>query len=229
MTTSSSSKANVTTSLVLGLLALQVALSAGILLRVNEVYRLVMKTGSTASGSTTDIALVDDVSPDDDPFVGPVNAPITIVEFSDFGCAHCRVAQETLDQVKREYGDRVRIVFRDFPLEGPGSPSFQAALAAECADDQTAFWPMHDLLFASQPAFDRGSLRGYAAQLGLDMEQFGRCLDSEQVQAEIEHDRADGRSYGVSATPTFFVNGRRLVGSVSYSVFARAVEDALHQ
>lgn len=229
MTTSSSSKAtNATTALILGLLALQVALSAGILLRVNEVYRIALETGATTSGATTNFApLVSDVSPDDDPFVGSSDAPITIVEFSDFGCGHCRATQEALAQVKQAYGDQVRIVYRDFPLEGPGSASFTAAEAAECADDQGAFWVMHDLLFEKQPAFDRGSVRSYAASLGLDEEPFDSCLLSERHRDEILHDRDEGRSYGVSGPPTFFVNGRRLVGSVSYSVFEHAIEDAL--
>lgn len=229
MTPSSSSKtANTTTILILGLLALQVALSAGILLRVNEVYRIALETGSTTRGATTNFApLVRDVSSDDDPFVGPSDAPITIVEFSDFGCGHCRAAQEALTQVKQDYGDQVRIVYRDFPLEGPGSASFTAAQAAECADDQGAFWVMHDLLFEKQPAFDRGSVRSYAASLGLDVEQFDGCLQSDKYRDEILHDRDDGLSYGVSGTPTFFVNGRRLVGSVSNSVFEQAIEDAL--
>lgn len=229
MTTSSSSKAtNAITVLILSLLALQVALSAGILLRVNELYRMALTTETSAGGATAGFApLVSNVSPDDDPFVGSIDAPITIVEFSDFGCGHCRAAQEALAQVKQEYGDQVRIVYRDFPLEGPGSASFTAAQAAECADDQGAFWVMHDLLFEQQPAFDRGSVRSYAASLELDVEQFDGCLQSEKYRDEILHDRDEGRSYGVSGTPTFFVNGRRLVGSVSHSVFEHAIEDAL--
>lgn len=206
ITSSSNNKTSQTTTiLVLGLLALQVALSAGILLRINKLYRMTLTTETGAGAATSDFAfLVNNVSPDDDPFIGSINAPITIVEFSDFSCTHCRAAEEALTQVKQEYGDQVRIVYRDFPLEGPGSASFTAAQAAECADDQRAFWVMHDLLFEKQPAFDRGSVRSYAASLGLDMEQFDNCLSSEKYRDEILHDQDDGRSYGVAGTPTFF-------------------------
>ncbi len=217
------------TLLVVGLLVLQEVLLAGLLVRINQVYRWLAEGRAAAGAPTTGISLVQGVSPDDDPFIGPATAPVTIVEFLDFGCGACQMAQKTLAQIREAYGDRVRIVVRDFPLEGPGSSSFIAALAAECADDQGAFWAMHDLLFANRPAFARGSLRSYAAGLGLDLAQFQRCLDSETSQAEILHDHEDGVSYGVSSTPTFFVNGRRLVGTVSFSVFQRAIDEALRE
>jgi len=215
------------TFLVLAVLVLQTVLLAGLLVRTNQVYRWVAKDGATAP--MTEISLVDHVSADDDPSTGPPTAPVTIVEFSDFSCGHCREAQETLEQVKKRYGDRVQIVFRDFPLEGEVSGSFMAALAAECADDQNAFWEMHDLLFEKQPAFDKGSLRSYAVSLGLDGEQFQNCLESKDHQDEILHDREEGVSYGVSGTPTFFVNGRRLIGTVAFSIFERAIDEALQE
>lgn len=215
------------TLLVVGILVLQVVLVAGLLVRINQVYRWMAESRAVANSSMTDISLVRDVSSDDDPFIGPVTAAVTIVEFSDFGCGACRQAQETLAQIRATYGDEVRIVVRDFPLEGPGSSSFTAALAAECADEQGAFWAMHDLLFANQPAFDQSSLRSYASSLELDLDQFQRCMVSQAGQAEILHDYEAGVSYGVGSTPTFFVNGRRLVGAVSFSVFERAIGEAL--
>lgn len=217
------------TLLILAILVLQVILSAGLLLRVNQIYRWTLESEAATSAHVTDTSLTEGVSPDDDPFIGPADAPVTIVEFSDFACGHCRETQETLARIRDAYGDQVRVVFRDFPLEGVGSASFTAALAAECADDQGAFWAMHDLLFENQPVFDRGSLRSYATGLGLDMEQFDNCLESEEHQAEVMHDVEDGRSYGVAATPTFFVNGRRLVGTVSFSIFQRAIGETLQE
>jgi protein-disulfide isomerase len=100
-------------------------------------------------------------------------------------------------------------------------------LAAICAEEQNAFWAMHDMLFENAPAFDRGSLRVYASHLGLDMEAFEACLDSAKAKAEVEQDLTDGRSYGVAATPTFFVNGRHIVGSVSLTTFQREITAAL--
>jgi protein-disulfide isomerase len=98
-----------------------------------------------------------------------------------------------------------------------------------CAAEQGALWEMHALLFAHAPAFDRGSLRVYAAQLALDRATFETCFDSAAAAMRIEQDLADGRSYGVAATPTFFVNGRQVVGSVALSTFQREIEAALKE
>ncbi|MBN2002443.1 MAG: DsbA family protein [Anaerolineae bacterium] len=226
MTTSQSEKSsNLLTYMVLGALVLQVALSAGILLRVNQVYQLAMASPANVLQAAEESTI--QVSADDDPTIGPESAPVTIVAFSDFSCGACSQVQPTLKEIQDQYGDQVRIVFRDFPRGGEGYPGFNAALAAECAKEQEAFWEMHDKLFENAPAFDNGSLRVYATQLGLDAERFDACLESAEAQAEVEHDLSDGRSYGVAATPTFFVNGKQVVGSVAFLVFQREIEAAL--
>lgn len=102
-------------------------------------------------------------------------------------------------------------------------------MAAVCAEEQDAFWAMHDVLFENAPAFDRGSLRVYASRLNLDMEAFEACLDSVKAAAVVEQDLADGRSYGVAATPTFFISGRQVVGSVSLTTFQREIVAALRE
>jgi protein-disulfide isomerase len=102
-------------------------------------------------------------------------------------------------------------------------------LAAICAEEQNAFWAMHDMLFENAPAFDRGSLRVYASHLGLDLEAFDACLDSAKAAAVVEQDLADGRSYGVVATPTSFISGRQVVGSASFTVFQREIVTALRK
>lgn len=216
-------KVNLTTLLIAVALIVQLILLTAILFRVNQVYLRLAESNAV----TTDIGLVANVSADDDPFIGPEDAPVTIVGFFDYSCGSCAQVQETLAQIQEAYSDQARVVFRDFPLGGPGTPSFNAALAAECADQQGKFWEMRDLLFANQPAFDRGSLRSYAASLGLDALTFDGCMGAAETAAEVEQDYADGQSYGVSSTPTCFVNGRRLVGTVSFSVFRRAVDEAL--
>lgn len=213
------------TTLILVVLVLQVVLSAGVLLRVNQVYRWTVESG--VAGGMRDVAVLSDVSADDDPSVGPEDAPVTIVAFTDFTCGACYDSMETLSDVADAYDDQVRIVFRDYPLSGAGGPSFAAAVAAGCADQQGAFLEMHDLLFENMPAFDRGSLRVYASDLGLDMDQFESCLSSQEQEDEVTEDHDDGVAYGVVSTPTFFVNGRRLIGSVSFSVFRQAIDDAL--
>lgn len=215
------------TLLVLGVMLSQVVLSAVILYRVDSGAALrsrqSLAAAETAAGSGQGLL----VSADDDPFLGAPQAPVTIVAFSDFTCRHCREARQTLDKVMRRYGDSVRLVYRDFPLEAPGSGSFTAALAAECADEQGAYWEMQRLLFENQPNFDWASVRRYARDLSLDGQQFGDCLESERFRQEILDDQADGRAYGVTGTPTFFVNGRRYEGSISDVVFQRAIEEAL--
>lgn len=226
-TSAQTEKLNVATSLILGTLFLQVILSAGLLLRVNQVYREIMR--GVAEADILDITRVEGVSADDDPFRGSQDAPVTIVEFSDFSCGHCRTMQETLSQVMDRYEGLVRIVYRDFPLETGGTPSFTAALAAECADDQGKFWEMHDVLFVNQSALDKGSVQSYAASIGLDLTLFRDCLNSQQHRDEILQDFADGRAYGVGSTPTVFVNGRRLVGAVQFSVLRDVIEEALKQ
>lgn len=226
MTTSPSERgSNLLTLMVLGILLLQVILSAGLLWRINQVYQLAMD--SPANVLRAESSVVPDVSADDDPALGPETAPVTIVEFSDFSCGACKAVQPTLAEIREQYGDAVRIVFRDFPRGGEGYPGYNAALAAGCAAAQDAYWPMREMLFENAPVFDRGSLRVYAARLELDVERFDTCFDSAAVQAEVEGDLADGRSYGVAATPTFFVNGRQVVGSVSLVTFEREIEAAL--
>jgi protein-disulfide isomerase len=132
MTTSQSERgSNTLTLLVLGILLLQVILSAGLLWRINQVYQLAME--SPANVLRAESSAVVNVSADDDPALGPAAAAVTIVEFSDFSCGACKAVQPTLAEIREKYGDRVRIVFRDFPRGGEGYPGYNAALAAGCA------------------------------------------------------------------------------------------------
>jgi protein-disulfide isomerase len=169
-----------------------------------------------------------DVSVDDDPAKGPEDAPVTIIEFSDFQCAYCaRFYAETLPQILENYGDRVRFVYRDFPLTSIHAHALKAAEAAECADDQGSFWEYHDLLFQNQSALDLDSLKGYAASLNLDTAAFNECLDSGKYTDEVRNDVQDGLAAGVQGTPAFFINGRLLAGAQPYPVFEGAIEAAL--
>jgi len=168
------------------------------------------------------------VSADDDPAIGPEDAPVLIVEFSDYQCPFCaRSALETFPQILETYEGKIRLVFRDFPLTSIHSNAQKAAEAAECADDQGQFWAYHDILFQNQQALDLDSLKAYAQQLGLDTDAFNECLDSGQYASEVQNDLAQGQSYGVTATPTFFVNGRLLRGAQPFSAFRVAIEREL--
>lgn len=167
------------------------------------------------------------VSTDDDPSLGSDCAPVTIVEFSDFGCSSCAVAQDTLRRIRAKYGEQVRLVYRDFPLSGEGSLSFKAAEAAECADEQGEFWEMHDIMFAKQHRIgDAAGLKSLAREIGLDTNLFQACLESGKYADEVKKDRVDGETYGVMGTPTFFVNGRMILGS-KITFFEDAIEDIL--
>lgn len=172
---------------------------------------------------------LDDVSLDDDPVLGDADAPVTIVEFSDFECPFCsRFRQQTFDQIVDNYGDDVQIVYRDFPLSQLHPHAQASAEAAECADDQGAFWEYHDLLFANQAALDDDSLIGYADQLGLDVDKFTECFESGKYTDEVLADLNEGISYGVTGTPTFFINGVRLVGAQPYAAFEQVIDEELN-
>jgi len=169
-----------------------------------------------------------EVSADDDPAIGPEDAPVLIVEFSDFQCSYCaRFATETLGQILDTYGDQVRFVYRDFPLTSIHPHAQKAAEATQCAHEQGKYWEYSDLLFQNQQALDVDSLKGYAQQLGLDTDVFNECLDSGQYASEIQKDLTEGQSYGVTGTPTFFINGRLLRGAKPFSAFQAMIEEEL--
>ncbi len=169
-----------------------------------------------------------DVSSDDDPALGAQDATVTIIEFSDFQCPYCRRVQPTLKRLLADYEGRVKLVFRDFPLRNIHPQAQKAAEAAQCADEQQQFWPYHDKLF-DNTAFDDKALKTYAGELSLDVAQFTACLDSNKYAQEVEADLQDGRSVGVSSTPSFFINGRPLSGAASYESFQELVEAALER
>ena len=125
-----------------------------------------------------------------------------------------------------EFPDRVRLVYRDFPLEFHAGAR-PAAEAARCAAAMGRFWEYHDLLFVAQPEFGRDQLVGYAGRLGLDRTAFSSCVDSGRFREAVDADINEGRARGVRGTPTFFVNGRRLVGAQPIAAFREAIRDAL--
>jgi protein-disulfide isomerase len=181
-----------------------------------------------AQATPTPPIVVENVSADDDPFWGPADAPVTIIEFSDFQCPYCaRFVTQTLPQIKQEYEGKIRFVFRDFPLSQLHENAEKAAEASECADDQGKFWEYHDKLFNSQSALDVASLKSYASQLGLDTGAFDQCLDSDKYAQEVQKDLQDGDSYGVTGTPAFFVNGLLVVGAQPFATFKAAIDAAL--
>lgn len=167
-----------------------------------------------------------EVGVDDDPAIGSSDAPITLIEFSDFRCPYCgRFATETLEPLLEEYGEYIHFVYRDFAILGP--ESVNAAIAAECADDQDAFWMYHDLLFANQSTLNRTSYLEFAGDLNLDVDTFTGCIDNETHLEEVQNDSSTAQQLGASGTPAFFINGRFVSGAQPFDVFARIIEEEL--
>jgi len=164
------------------------------------------------------------------PSKGSETAPVTIVELADFQCSYCRKFwQETLPRIEEAHikTGKVRFVYRHFAILGEHSVA--AAQAVECATEQGKFWEYHDKLFASQGpfAFTKQNLKRYATELGLNTVAFSRCLDSGKYAKKVEEETAVGTILGARGTPTFFVNGRLLVGAHPYENFQRLIEEEL--
>ena len=167
-----------------------------------------------------------DVSLDDDPMKGDENAPVTIVEFSDFQCPFCGKVEPTVKQILDIYKGKVKLVYRDFPLNSHEFAQ-KAAEASECADEQDKFWEYHDKLFENQDALTIEDLKKYASGLELDTVKFNDCLDSGKYESEVQKDFEDGQKYGVSGTPAFFINGKLISGNQPFSVFQQIIEGEL--
>lgn len=163
---------------------------------------------------------------DDEPSHGPVNAPVQIVTYSEFQCPYCARVGPTVDQILEHYGDRVRVVFRDFPL--PMHPQARpAAEAAQCAHEQGKFWAYHDKLFANQRALDNDALKRYAGEVDLNVERFNQCFDSGKYKDAVTRDHEEGMRLGVQGTPAFFVNGRFVSGARPFEFFQQILDEEL--
>jgi len=162
----------------------------------------------------------------DDPALGPATAPVTIVEFGDFECPVCKESLPILRELRRLYPDKVRFVYRDFPIASHPQ-SRPAAEAAHCAHEQGQFWAYHDALFAQAPDLKSSDYLKLAESLKLNAGEFAVCLNSNRPKAAVGKDLADARRIGLSGTPTFFVNGRYLVGLQTLDTLRELVEHEL--
>jgi protein-disulfide isomerase len=170
-----------------------------------------------------------DVAHEGFPAKGPQDAPVTIVEFSDFECPYCSRVLPTLEQVVANYEDSVRVVFRQFPLNSIHARAQKAAEASLCADDQGKFWEMHDAMFARQKELAVPNLKEMAAELSLDAEAFASCLDGSKYAEQVAADLEAGQAAGVSGTPAMFINGRFVNGAVPYEALAAIVDEELRR
>ena len=160
------------------------------------------------------------------PARGPANAPIEMIEFADFQCPFCLAAAPTVKKVLDTYGDRIRFVYRNFPLQSHPNAR-PAAEAAQCANEQGKFWPYHDRLFADPGKLADADLKKAATELGLDGARFNKCVDDHKYQSVVDADAKAGGEAGVSGTPAFFINGRLLTGAQPYDAFKRVIEEEL--
>lgn len=161
-----------------------------------------------------------------DPVRGVASAPITIIEFSDYQCPFCARVNPTLEMVRQTYGDKVKIVFKDFPLPNhPQAP--KASEAAHCAGEQGKYWEMHDQMFANQRALNVPELKQYAAGLGMDAAKFDQCLDSGKHAGLVASGLAQGEKMGVNSTPTLYINGRPLIGAQPFEAFKQVIDEEL--
>lgn len=191
-------------------------------------------------GQVTDLTLdpyqaaMQKIALKDAPIRGNPNATVTIVEYSDFQCPFCGRAYKTVeDQVLKEYGDKVRLVYKNFPLSSIHPWADAGALAAACARQQSPedFWKMYDFLFQHQDEVTPDNLKekaqGAAHDAGLDADKFNSCFDSKAAAGAVKADQEEATALGVRSTPTFFVNGRKVEGAVPYETFKDAIDQAL--
>jgi protein-disulfide isomerase len=163
---------------------------------------------------------------DVDPARGFASAPIQLVEFSDFECPYCKQLEPVLTRLRDKYGDRLRLVWKDFPLP-IHSQARGAAEAARCAGDQGHFWEYHDLLFANQQSLAPDDLKRHAATMKLDLGQFAACLEQGRHRAEVTADLEEGTRQGIEATPTVFINGRAVIGAQPFDVYEELIQEEL--
>jgi protein-disulfide isomerase len=172
--------------------------------------------------------IVQAISTENQPTRGKATAPVTVVMFSDFQCSACSATHPVLQEVMASYGDKIRFVVRDFPLVTIHANAYNAALAANAANAQGKFFEYTEILYRNQDKLDEASLIDYASQTGLNVKQFGADLKSKKFAPDVEKDIADGKTLGISGTPTIFVNGVKVRGFTP-EVFRRAIDKAMRK
>jgi protein-disulfide isomerase len=169
-----------------------------------------------------------DVPVDDDPSIGPADAPVTVVEFSDYQCVFCqRWYNDVYSRLLTDYKGKIRFVYKDFPLSSIHPDAQAAAEAANCAGEQNIYWQYHDALFKAKYGLGLQAYQQYASDLGADMTKFNSCVSERRYKNEIEGDLTLGRNVAVNSTPTFFINGLLVVGAQPYEVFQQIIDTEL--
>ncbi len=192
--------------------------------KVAEAGQQSAQTQAANDGSQQQVKRYD-VTVDDDPVRGNKEAPITIIEFSDYECPYCRQWHiEVLPQLEEKYGDQIRLVYRDFPLYGIHANAESAAIAANCAGEQDKYYDYGDLLFINQGSLNTATYEKLAQDLQLNLDSFKQCVEDNRHKEEIEGDYNFASQLGVRSTPTFFINGLAVVGAQPFSVFEQIID-----
>jgi len=155
---------------------------------------------------------------------GSTKAKIIIVEFADFACPYCKNSFSTIREISRKYSSDIKYVFRDYPVH---ENSLLLALSARCAGEQGLFWPMHDKLFLNQGVSSAEQLTKLANQIGADLTKFKDCLTKQKYLPQINKDYTDGESFGITGTPTWFINGYKVEGDIPYNLFIQIIDSLL--
>lgn len=155
----------------------------------------------------------------DDPWLGAEEPAVYIEAYESFGCPFCKANQKDLKELLAHYSSVVRLVVKDFPLEGIQPGVFDAHLAAACADEQGKYWEYHDYIYEHQDAFTKAELKQWAKTLSLDTAKFNKCLDDEKYSNEIRQDYAEGVEAGVVGTPGYVINGTLISGTIPFETW----------
>ena len=189
----------------------------------NKVVTETENTGNIANNNSFQNLI------DDDAFMGDPNAPVTIIEFSDYECPYCqRFYSQTFSSIKKEYIDKglVQFVYRDFPLNIHQFAQ-GAAEAAECAGEQDKYFEMQDKLFKSGVDGGIESYKQYAKEIGLNQTKFDSCVDNREMKEEVTNDFKDGQAQGITGTPGFIINGEKVIGAQPFEVFKEVIDRKL--
>lgn len=165
---------------------------------------------------------------DSAPALGPKNAPVTIIEYSDFGCPSCVFWYKlgVLDQLRQKYGDQIRFVWRDYPVITLRSPD--AAEAGQCANEQGKFWEFHDAVFEHEGNIQASDLKAYAKSIGLNMSQFNECVNSHRYQNRVNAEQTEAFNYGYNGAPFFILNDKWIIhGAQQLPVFTKVIDPLL--
>jgi len=179
-------------------------------------------TGKSRFSTPTNVALMDAA-----PALGPKSAPVTIIEYADFGCPSCWYWYKdgVLNQLRLKYGNQIRFVWRDYPVITLLSP--RAAEAGQCANEQGKFWEFHDAVYENQGAIEAGNLKAYAAAIGLNMSQFDECMTSRRYKDRVNAEQTEAFTHGYNGAPFFLINNHALIGPQPLAVFSATIDPLL--